>query len=134
MYFRDEINLFVLAVVTNASWKYSFLPLTVCAINPLITTSRVLYAGGVINTTVINALPLGSSNTNLTRFLAAIVNYQSWNTQGLTTNSIGDALYSIYVSASNDNSTNDVTELLLTELVSFLDVICLPIRVNKSWF
>ncbi|KAG8213419.1 hypothetical protein J3R82DRAFT_11921 [Butyriboletus roseoflavus] len=105
-------------VVTNASWKYSFLPLTVCEIDPLVTTSLVTYSGGIINTTVINSQALGSANTNLTRFLAAIVDYQSRTTQGLTTNSIGDALYSIYVSASSNNSTNaeDVTILVLTEL------------------
>ncbi|KAF8557447.1 hypothetical protein OG21DRAFT_315030 [Imleria badia] len=105
-------------VVTNASWKYDFLPLTVCTINPLITTSLVNYSSGAISTTVVGSRSLGSSNTNLTQFLAAIIDYQGRTTQSLTTNSIGDALYSIYVSTSgsNSSSTDDVTEFLLREM------------------
>ena len=121
-------------MVTNASWKYDFLPLTVCAISPLVTTSLVSYSDGVINTTVINSQPLGSGNTNVTRFLAAIVDYQSRTTQGLTTNIIGDALYSIYVSASGNNSssTEDVTNLLLWEMVSFPLLICCPTKPTST--
>ena len=115
-------------MVTNATWKYHFLPLTVCAINPLVTTSLVNYSSGVINTSVIRSRPLGSDNTKLTQFLAAIVDYQSRTTQGLTTNTIGDALYSIYVSTSGNNSssTHNVTNLLLCEMVSFPRPICCP--------
>ena len=115
-------DVLALAVVTNASWKYDFLPLTVCTINPMVTTSLVNYSSGAINTTVISSRSLGSSNTNLTQFLAAIVDYQGRTTQSLTTNTIGDALYSIYVSTSgsNSSSTDDVTKYLLWEMVSFL--------------
>ena len=115
-------------MVTNATWKYHVLPLTVCAINPLVTTSLVNYSSGVINTSVIRSRPLGSDNTKLTQFLAAIVDYQSRTTQGLTTNTIGDALYSIYVSTSGNNSssTHNVTNLLLWEMVSFPRPICCP--------
>ena len=118
---RDATNVLVSAVVTNASWKYDFLPLTLCTINPLITTSLVRYANGVINTTVISSRPIGSGNTNLTQFLAALVDYQSRTTQGLTTNSIGDALYSLYISLSSSNSTTaeHLTDTLLWEMVSF---------------
>ncbi|KAI9568245.1 hypothetical protein HD554DRAFT_786849 [Boletus coccyginus] len=107
-------------VTTSASWKYDFIPLTVCAIDPLVTTSLVSYSHGTINTTVLGSRSLGSNNSNLTQFLAAVIHRQSRTTQGLTTNSIGDALYSIYVSASN-NSTNpdDVTNLLLKELEQY---------------
>ena len=116
----------VLAVVTNGSWRYGFLPLTICEISPLVTTSLVNYSSGVISTSVISSRPLGSSNMNLTRFLAALVDHQAWYTQGLTTNDIGDALYAIYVSASenNSNSAGDVNNLLLRELVS-LPVLCI---------
>ena len=124
----NGINVVVSAVVTNASWKYDFLPLTVCAITPLVTTSLVSYSNGVVNTTVISSQSLGSGNTNLTQFLAAIVDYQSRTTQSLTTNTIGDALYSIYVSASGNqsSSTEDVTNILLWEMVSFSRLICCP--------
>ena len=124
----NGINVVVSAVVTNSSWKYDFLPLTVCAITPLVTTSLVRYSNGVLNTTVIDSRSLGSGNTNLTQFLAAIVDYQSRTTQSLTTNTIGDALYSIYVSASGNHSssTEDVTNILLWEMVSFSRFICCP--------
>ncbi|KAI9568244.1 hypothetical protein HD554DRAFT_786507 [Boletus coccyginus] len=107
-------------VTTNANWRYDFFPLTVCAIDPLVTTSLVSYSNGVIETTVLSSRSLGSSNSNLTQFLAAIIDRQSRTTQGLTTNSIGDALYSIYVSASNNStSPDDVTNLLLRELEQY---------------
>ncbi|KAF8557445.1 hypothetical protein OG21DRAFT_1482311 [Imleria badia] len=108
-------------VVTNASWKYDFLPLTVCTINPLVTTSLVSYSNGAINTTVISSQSLGINNTNLTQFLAAIIDYQGRTTQSLTTNSIGDALYSIYVSTSgsNSSSTDDVTKFLIWEMEQY---------------
>jgi len=122
-----------LAVTTNASWKYDFLPLTVCAIDPRVTTSLVSYSGGTINTTVLSSQSLGSSNSNLTQFLAAIIHRQSRTTQGLTTNSIGDALYSIYVSASNNStSPDDVTNLLLRELVSVSRFTCCPTEQTRT--
>ena len=116
----NAVNVFVSVVITNASWKYEFLGLTICTISPLVTTSLVNYSNGVVNTTVSSSRSLGSGNTTLTQFLAAIVDYQSRTTQGLTTNTIGDALYSIYVSASGNHScsTEDVTNLLLLEMVS----------------
>ena len=114
-------DILVLVVVTNASWKYDFLPLTVCTINPLVTTSLVNYSSGAINTTVISSRSLGSSNTNLTQFLAVIIDYQGRTTQSLTTNTIEDALYSINVSTSgsNSSSTDDVTKFLIWKTVSF---------------
>ena len=124
----NAMNVVVSAVVTNASWKYDFLPLTVCVISPLITTSLVNYSNGVINTTVISSRSLGSGNTNLTQFLAATIDYQSQITQSLTTNTIGDALYSIHVATSGSNSFSDedLTDLLLLEMVSFPGLICCP--------
>ncbi|KAF8440555.1 hypothetical protein L210DRAFT_3669836 [Boletus edulis BED1] len=114
-------HVLTLAVVMNASWRYGFLPLTVCEINPLVTISLVSYSNGVINTSVISSESLDSSNSNLTQLLAAIVNHQSVTTQGLTTNAIGDALYAIYVSASGKNSISaeELIDILLRELVSF---------------
>ncbi|KAF8127037.1 hypothetical protein EV363DRAFT_1173348 [Boletus edulis] len=108
-------------VVMNASWRYGFLPLTVCEINPLVTTSLVSYSNGVINTSVISSESLDSSNSNLTQLLAAIVNHQSVTTQGLTTNAIGDALYAIYVSASGKNSISaeELIDILLRELEQY---------------
>ncbi|KAI9568243.1 hypothetical protein HD554DRAFT_2101097 [Boletus coccyginus] len=108
------------SVTTNASWKYDFIPLTVCAIEPHVTTSLVSYSDGAINTTVLSSRSLGSDNSNLTQFLAAIIDYQSRTSQGLTTNSIGDALYSIYVSNPiNETSTEEMTNLLLGELEQY---------------
>ena len=85
--------------------------------------------------TVINSTSLGSDNTNLMQFLAEIVNYQSWSMQGLTTNSFGNALYSIYVSSSGGNSSNsDMTNLILREMVSFLTSYLLSNQANKHGF
>ena len=122
------MNIIFSAVVTNASWKYDFLPLTVCFVTPLVTTSLVNYSGGIIYTNVTSSRSLGSGNTNLTAFLAAIVDYQSRTTQSLTTNTIGDALYSIYVTTSGNNSSSndDLNTLLLLEMVSFTRLICCP--------
>ncbi|KAF8452876.1 hypothetical protein L210DRAFT_3639318 [Boletus edulis BED1] len=108
-------------VAMNASGRYGFLPLTLCEINPLITTSLVSYSNGVIDTTVISSRSLDGGSSNLTQFLAAIVNHQSVTTQGLTTNAIGDALYAIYVSASGKNSISaeELIDLLLRELEQY---------------
>ncbi|KAG6380455.1 hypothetical protein JVT61DRAFT_8596 [Boletus reticuloceps] len=108
-------------VTMNASWRYGFLPLTFCEINPLITTSLVSYSNGVINTTVISSRSLDGGSSNLTQLLAAIVNHQSVTTQGLTTNAIGDALYAIYVSASGKDSISaeELIDLLLGELEQY---------------
>jgi hypothetical protein len=129
----NTINALVPAVVTNASWKYGFLPLTVCTISPLFTTSLANYSNGIINTTVISSRSFGSGNTNLAQFLAAIITYQSRTTQSLTTNTFGDALYSIYVSASSNSSssTEDVTNVLLLEMVS-LPLICRPTKRTST--
>lgn len=117
----DATNLILLAVFTNATGRYNFLPQTVCMISPVVTTSFVNYSRGAINTTIISSQPLGSGNRNLTQFLAAIVDYQSRTAQSLTSNSIGDALYSIYISALDNNSSNpeDVANYLVRETVSF---------------
>ena len=120
-------------VISGQGGKYEFLPLTVCRINILVMTSLVSYSNGVINTTVINSTSLGSDNTNLTQFLADIVNYQSWSMQDLTTNSFGDALYSIYVSSSGGNSSNsDMTNLILREMVSLLPLIYCPTKRTST--
>jgi len=57
----------------------------------------------------------------LTQFLAAIVDYQSRTTQSLTTNTIGDALYSIYVSSSGNDSSipEGVDNILLLEMEQY---------------
>ncbi|KAH0832929.1 hypothetical protein J3R83DRAFT_11896 [Lanmaoa asiatica] len=109
----------LLANGTTDYWLLAWNITVVCAIDPLVTTSLVTYSGGVVNSTIINSQPLGSGN--LTQFLAAIIDYQSRNAQGLSTNSVGDALYSLYVSASSNNSTSakDVTNLLLSEMEQY---------------
>lgn len=66
----------------------------------------------------------GVFNHHVHGFGSSVVDYQSWTTQGLATSYVGDALFSIYVSASGDNSTSEeeVTKLLLWGLVSIPSV------------
>ncbi|KIJ59590.1 hypothetical protein HYDPIDRAFT_33030 [Hydnomerulius pinastri MD-312] len=104
-------------VTSNGSWKYDFLPLTVCEVVPSFTTSTVHYANNCINATATNTTALGFDHPSLLKFLAAVVDYQARNTQGLTSSSIGDSLYSIYTSTATSNST-DAT-LLLQELAQY---------------
>ncbi|KIJ61777.1 hypothetical protein HYDPIDRAFT_31105 [Hydnomerulius pinastri MD-312] len=105
-------------VTSNGSWKYNFLPLTVCEVVPSFTTSIVNYASKSVNATVTNTTTLGTDHPSLLKFLAAVIDYQARNTQGLTSNSIGDSLYSIYTSTATSNST-DSTEQLLDELAQY---------------
>ena len=93
------------------------------------------YANGVVNMTVLSSRPIGNGNTNLTQFLAALVDYQSRTSQGLTANSIGDALYSVYVSLSSKNSTTaeDLTDTLLWEMVSFFILFMVYPRVQARF-
>ena len=70
--------------------------------------SQVTYANGALNATVLSFMPLSSHNTNLSLFLASVVQYQSMNSQGLGLNSIGDSLYAI-AAFTDIVSDNDVT-------------------------
>lgn len=108
-------------VTTWGSGKYSFLQPTTCQIAPKLTTSLVTYASQTLNVTVVNSTALNSSNVNLALFLASIIDYQSANTQGLASNSIGDALYSIAVSTgTSTNDSGPMDPSLIGELVSVL--------------
>lgn len=101
--------------------KYGFLQLTTCEIVPKLTTSLVTYAYGTLNATVVTSTSLTSSNTNLALFLASLIDYQSRNAQGLVSNSIGDALYSIAVSTNTSTSdSGPMDPRLIQELVNAL--------------
>ncbi|KAH7882016.1 hypothetical protein F5I97DRAFT_1911081 [Phlebopus sp. FC_14] len=106
-------------VTSSGNWKYQFLPLTVCEIVPVITLSMVDYANGLMNATAVNSTTFEGGHQNLLKFLAAVVDYQARNTQGLATNSIGDSLYSIFVSTATSDLTNGNTTQILAELSQY---------------
>ena len=114
----ERLNFGCKDVTSQGNGKYQFLRSTTCEIIPKLTTSQVTYANGALNATVLSSTPLSSHNTNLSLFLASVVQYQSMNSQGLGSNSIGDALYAI--AAFTDIVSDDDATLsagLIAELV-----------------
>ncbi|KAF9239995.1 hypothetical protein BU15DRAFT_61628 [Melanogaster broomeanus] len=99
--------------------RYNFLPSTVCDVSPLLTTVRVNYSSGIIEASeIIESRPFDSSNSALLLFLAGIASYEAREAQGMLTNSIGDALISIYSATTNANYWRGAIEFSATFLRS----------------
>ncbi|KAF9237754.1 hypothetical protein BU15DRAFT_48369 [Melanogaster broomeanus] len=95
-------------IATQGYYKYSFLPSTVCEVTPFLTTVLVSYSSEIVEASgIVENRTLDSSNSELLLFLAGVANYEARQAQGTTTNSIGDALFSIY------SSTADVASPIL---------------------
>jgi hypothetical protein len=109
------------AIFTQGFYKYEFLKASVCEVVPLLTTVRADYSNEQISSEVTSSTPFRPENAELLSFIASVARFQSINSQGLTSSTIGDTLYSIYSSTTigyiNDN-LND-TQVYL-ELVSFM--------------
>ncbi|KAG9308885.1 hypothetical protein JVU11DRAFT_11345 [Chiua virens] len=86
--------------------KYAFLQSTTCEIIPRLTTSLVSYVNKTLVVNVINSTTLTPSNSNLSLYLASIIEYQALNSQGLTSNTFGDALYSVAVTSDTNLTTS----------------------------
>ncbi|KIJ65845.1 hypothetical protein HYDPIDRAFT_27073 [Hydnomerulius pinastri MD-312] len=106
-------------VISNGTGLYSFLPPTVCQILPMVTTSTVVYANDMITTTVVESTPIQSWQQNLLSFLVTGINYQTWSTQSVKTNALGDALMSIYTATTTSSITDSNTTQILQELSQF---------------
>jgi len=109
------------AILTQGFYKYGFLKASVCQVVPLLTTVRADYSDEEISSEVTSSAPFQPENIELLSFIAGVAKFQSINSQGLTSSTIGDTLYSIYSSTTtesiNDNLNN--TQVYL-ELVSFM--------------
>ncbi|KAF8548269.1 hypothetical protein OG21DRAFT_781446 [Imleria badia] len=97
---QSNLDWSTINVTSGGTGKYLFLQETTCEITPKLTTSLVTYANATLYATVINSTAMSSNNSNLSLFLASVIDYQSQNSQGLVANSIGDALYSIAVTTT----------------------------------
>jgi hypothetical protein len=108
------------AIFTQGFYKYRFLKASVCEVVPLLTTVRANYSNDQISSEVISSTPFQPENVALLSFIAGVARFQSINSQGLLSSTIGDTLYSIYSSTTvgsiNDN-LNDTQ--VYSELVSF---------------
>ncbi|KAG2065132.1 hypothetical protein BDR04DRAFT_188330 [Suillus decipiens] len=76
------------------SYKYSFLPTTVCEVVPYLTTVNVTYNGGIIS---VDRIGTSSSLTSspdlpLSQYIATVMAYQAAANQAMTSNPIGDFL------------------------------------------
>ncbi|KIK75814.1 hypothetical protein PAXRUDRAFT_18663 [Paxillus rubicundulus Ve08.2h10] len=113
----DVYSRFVIA--TQGFYKYDFVPYTICAVTPLITTTRVDYTeGGIINASeIISNQTFSPNDTYLLFYLAGVANYHARNSQGLMNNVIGDTLYSIY-SGEFDTPISNNTNEVFRELAS----------------
>ncbi|KAG1869366.1 hypothetical protein DFJ58DRAFT_61626 [Suillus subalutaceus] len=98
------------AILTQGFYKYGFLQASVCEVVPLLTTVLADYSDEEISVEVISSTPFQPENAALLSFIASVVKFQSINSQGLTSSTIGDTLYSVYSSTTNesiDNGLND---------------------------
>jgi hypothetical protein len=94
-------------IFTQGFYKYEFLKASVCEVVPLLTTVRADYSNEQISSEVTSSTPFRPENAELLSFIASVARFQSINSQGLTSSTIGDTLYSIYSSTTigyiNDN-------------------------------
>ncbi|KAG1808036.1 uncharacterized protein BJ212DRAFT_1303221 [Suillus subaureus] len=95
------------AILTQGFFKYGFLKASVCEVAPLLTTVRADYSDEEISAEVTSSTPFQPENAELLSFIASVARFQSINSQGLTSSTIGDTLYSIYSSTSNESIDND---------------------------
>ncbi|KAF9239997.1 hypothetical protein BU15DRAFT_61630 [Melanogaster broomeanus] len=108
-------------IATQGLYRYNFLDSTVCEVTPLLTTVRVNYSSEIIEaSSIVESRPFDSSNSDLLLFLASIASYEGREAQGMLTNSIGDALVSIYSATTNVTSPiEDGTEQVYAELENY---------------
>jgi hypothetical protein len=107
------------AILTQGFYKYGFLKASVCEVVPLLTTVRADYSDEEISSEVTSSAPFQPENIELLSFIAGVAKFQSINSQGLTSSTIGDTLYSIYSSTTtesiNDNLNNTQVYLELED-------------------
>ncbi|KAG1848809.1 hypothetical protein C8R48DRAFT_614514 [Suillus tomentosus] len=109
-------------IFTQGFYKYEFLKASVCEVVPLLTRVRADYSNEQISSEVISFAPFQSENAELLSFIAGVAKYQSINSQGLTSSTIGDTLYSIYSSTTTErinNNLNDTQEDYWRGVVEF---------------
>ncbi|KAG1813451.1 hypothetical protein EV424DRAFT_1349034 [Suillus variegatus] len=97
-------------IFTQGFFKYEFLKASVCEVVPLLTTVRADYSNDQISSEVISFAPFQSENAELLLFIAGVARYQSINSQGLTSSTIGDTLYSIYSSTTTERINNNLND------------------------
>ncbi|KAG2052532.1 hypothetical protein BDR06DRAFT_957546 [Suillus hirtellus] len=97
-------------IFTQGFYKYDFLQASVCEVVPLLTTVRADYSNDQISSEVISFAPFQSENAELLLFIAGVARYQSINSQGLTSSTIGDTLYSIYSSTTTEHINNNLND------------------------
>ncbi|KAG2052530.1 hypothetical protein BDR06DRAFT_957529 [Suillus hirtellus] len=105
-------------IFTQGFYKYDFLKASMCEVVPLLTRVRADYSNEQISSEVISSTPFQSENAELLLFIAGVARYQSINSQGLTSSTIGDTLYSIYSSTTTkyvNNNLNDTQVYLELE-------------------
>ncbi|KAG2366434.1 hypothetical protein BDR07DRAFT_1480110 [Suillus spraguei] len=105
-------------IFTQGFYKYGFLKASVCDVVPLLTTVRADYSNEQISSEVTSSTPFRPENAELLLFIAAVARFQSINSQGLTSSTIGDTLYSIYSSTTTgyvNNNLNDTQVYLELE-------------------
>ncbi|KAG1810463.1 uncharacterized protein HD556DRAFT_1223636 [Suillus plorans] len=97
-------------IFTQGFYKYDFLKASVCEVVPLLTTVRADYSNDQISSEVISFAPFQSENVELLSFITGVAKYQSINSQGLTSSTIGDTLYSIYSSTTTERINNNLND------------------------
>ncbi|KAG1869374.1 hypothetical protein DFJ58DRAFT_61855 [Suillus subalutaceus] len=107
------------AILTQGFYKYGFLQASVCEVVPLLTRVRVDYSNEQISSEVTSYTTFQPENVELLSFIAGVARFQSINSQGLTSSTIGDTLYSIYSSTTigyiNNNLNNTQVYLELED-------------------
>ncbi|KAG2366433.1 hypothetical protein BDR07DRAFT_1274498 [Suillus spraguei] len=110
------------SIFTQGFFKYGFLQASVCDVVPLLTRVIADYSNEQISSVVTSFTPFGPENVQLLSFIAAVARFQSINSQGLTSSTIGDTLYSIYSSTTTgyvNNNLNDTQEDYWRGVVEF---------------
>ncbi|KAG2028717.1 hypothetical protein BDR03DRAFT_1019438 [Suillus americanus] len=98
------------AILTQGFYKYGFLQASVCEVAPLLTTVRADYSDQEISAEVISSTPFQPENAALLSFIASVAKFQSVDSQGLTSSTIGDTLYSIYSSTTNESINDNLND------------------------
>ncbi|KAG2031078.1 hypothetical protein BDR03DRAFT_1016458 [Suillus americanus] len=100
-------------IFAQGFYKYGFLQASVCEVVPLLTTVRADYSNEQISAEVISSTPFQPENAALLSFIASVARFQSINSQGLTSSTIGDTLYSIYSSTAMGSINNNLNDTLV---------------------
>ncbi|KAG1808043.1 uncharacterized protein BJ212DRAFT_718141 [Suillus subaureus] len=100
-------------IFTQGFYKYWFLKASVCDVVPLLTTVRADYSNEEISSQIISSTPFQPENGELLSFIASVARFQSINSQGLTSSTIGDTLYSVYSSTTTGSINNNLNDTLV---------------------